>query len=371
MKLTRRHALTLAAAGASTVAMPYVKRVRAEDKVVNVYNWVDYIGETTLEDFRSATGIEVVYDTYDSAEVVEAKIMAGSTGYDVVDFSSTSLPRFIGADASFQKLDKSKLPNWKNLDETVVKYLAARDPGNQYAIPYMWGTVGITVNMDMVKERVPDAPIDTMDLIMKPEIIEKLADCGVNILESPVDVIPMVLAYLGKDPNSEDPADLEEVVKAFAPVRQYIRSFDAANYLNALPNGELCVSNTWSGDYATAKTRAEEAGLSLNLAYNVPKTGSGLWVDAWVIPKDAPHPENAHAFLNFMMDAEVAAKCVNFTNYASGVAAARQFIDKKVLEDPAVYPSDDIMKRLWVQKTASQEYERLRTEAWNRIKTGS
>jgi putrescine transport system substrate-binding protein len=371
MKLTRRQTLTLAAASASTVAMPFVKRARAEDKVVNVYNWVDYIGETTLEDFKSATGIEVTYDTYDSAETVEAKVMAGSSGYDVIDFSSTSLPRFIGENPSFQKLDKSKLPNWKNLDETIMKNLADRDPGNEHAIPYMWGTVGITVNQDMVKERLPNAPVDTMDLIMKPENLEKLADCGVNILESPTDIIPMVLAWLGKDPNSESPEDLEEVVKAFGPIRQHIRTFDAANYLNALPNSELCVSTTWSGDYATAKTRAAEAGLNLNLAYNVPKSGSGLWVDAFVIPIDAPHVEAAHAFLNFMMDPEVAAKCVNYTNYASGVGAARQFIDKAVLEDPAVYPSDDIMKRLWVQKTASQEYERLRTEAWNRIKTGS
>jgi putrescine transport system substrate-binding protein len=373
MKHTRRSALSLI--GGATLAMPFVRRARAQEKVVNVYNWVDYIGETTIEDFKKATGIEVVYDTYDSAEVVEAKVMAGSSGYDVIDFSSTSLPRFITPDAggktSFQKLDKSKLPNMKNLDETIMKLLGDRDPGNEYALPYMWGTVGLTVNQDMVKERVPNAPVDSMDLIMKPEYMEKLADCGVSILESPTDVIPMVLAWLGKDPNSESPEDLEEVVKAFAPVRQHIRAFDAANYLNALPNSELCVANSWSGDYATAKTRAAEAGLTINLAYNVPKSGSGLWVDAWVIPSDAPHVEAAHAFLNYMMDAEVAAKCVNYTNYASGVGAARQFINKEVLEDPAVYPSDDIMKRLWVQKTASQEYERLRTEAWNRIKTGS
>ncbi|NJM30383.1 MAG: polyamine ABC transporter substrate-binding protein [Rhizobiales bacterium] len=374
MKLTRRHALTLATAGASTIAMPYVKRARAEDKVVNVYNWVEYIGETTLEDFKSATGIEVVYDTYDSAETVEAKVMAGSSGYDVIDISSLNLPRFLpgGSDKSaFQKLDRSKLPNIVNLDPVIMKLLADRDPGNEFSIPYMWGTTGLTVNLDMVKERVPNAPVDSMDLIMKPEYMEKLADCGVNILESPTDAIPMALAWLGKDPNSESPEDLEAAVKAFEPVRQYIKTFDAANYLNALPNSELCVSMTWSGDYATSKTRAEEAGLNLNLAYNVPKTGAGLWVDVFTVPVDAPHPENAHAFLNYMMDAEVAAKCVNYTNYASGVLAARKFIDKKVLEDVAVYPSDDIMKRLWVQKTASQDYERLRTEAWSRIKTGS
>jgi putrescine transport system substrate-binding protein len=368
MKHTRRSALALI--GSAAVAMPYVKRARAEDKVVNVYNWTDYIGETTLEDFTKATGIEVTYDTYDSAEVVEAKVMAGSTGYDVIDISSLNLPRFLPG-GTFQKLDKAKLPNFKNLDPAIMKLLAERDPGNEFTIPYMWGTTGLTVNLDMVKERIPDAPVDSMDLLMKPEYMAKLADCGVNILESPTDAIPMALAWLGKDPNSESPEDLEAVVKAFDPIRQYVKTFDAANYLNALPNKELCVSMTWSGDYATSKARAKEAGVELNLAYNVPKSGAGLWVDVFAVPADAPHPENAHAFLNYMMDPEVAAKCTNFTNYASGVLEARKFINKEVLEDPAVYPSDDIMKRLWVQKTAGQEYERLRTEAWSRIKTGS
>jgi putrescine transport system substrate-binding protein len=375
MKLTRRSALTLLG-GAAAFPMPYIKRARAEDKVVNVYNWVEYIGETTLADFTAATGIEVTYDTYDSAETVEAKVMAGSSGYDVIDISSLNLPRFINlADATkstFQKLDKSKLPNMKYLDPAIMKLMANRDPSGDHTVPYMWGTTGLTVNLDLVKARVPDAPIDSMDLLLKPEIMAKLADCGVNILESPSDAIPMALAWLGKDPNSESPEDLELAVKAYEPVRQYIKTFDAANYLNALPNSELCVSMTWSGDYATSKNRAKEAGLDLKLAYNVPKSGAGLWVDVWAVPADAPHPEAAHAFINYMMDPEVAAKCVNYTNYASGVGAeSHKFIDKAVLEDPAVYPSDDIMKRLWVQKTASQEYERMRTEAWSRIKTGS
>jgi putrescine transport system substrate-binding protein len=367
MKVTRRTALTLTGAA---LAMPYVKPARAEDKVVNVYNWVDYIGETTIEDFTKATGIEVVYDTYDSAETVEAKIMAGSSGYDVIDTSSTNLPRFIPSGV-FEKFDKSKLPNWKNLDPAILKVLADRDPGNDYAFPYMWGTTGITVNVDMVKERIPNAPVDSMELLLNPEYMAKLGDCGINILESPGDVIPMTLKYLGKDPNSESPEDLEAVVKAFEPVRQHIKTFDAANYLNALPNKELCVSMTWSGDYATAKTRAKEAGIDLNLAYNVPKSGSGAWFDVMIIPSDAQHKEAAHVFLNYLMDPEVIAKCTNFTNYANANLASRPFVDKAVLEDPAVYPSDDIMKLLWVQATASQDYERLRTEAWSRIKTGS
>jgi putrescine transport system substrate-binding protein len=367
MNITRRSALTLTGAA---LAMPYVKRARAEDKAVNVYNWTDYIGETTLDDFKKATGIEVTYDTYDSAETVEAKVMAGSTGYDVIDVSSMNLPRFIKG-GSFVKLDKSKLPNWKNLDPAVLKFISDRDPGNEYAFPYMWGTTGITINVDMVKERIPNAPADSMELLLNPEYMAKLADCGVNILESPSDVIPMVLKYLGKDPNGENPDDLEAAVKALQATREYVKTFDAANYLNALPNKELCVSMTWSGDYATAKSRAKDAGVDLNLAYNVPKTGSGCWFDVMVITADAPHPEAAHAFLNYLMDPEVIAKCTNFTNYANANLASRKFIDKAILEDPAVYPSDDIMKTLWVQATASQDYERLRTEAWSRIKTGS
>lgn len=369
MKHTRRSALALLS-GTAALAMPFVRRARAEDKVVNVYNWVDYIGETTIEDFQSATGIEVVYDTYDSAETVEAKLMAGSSGYDVVDTASLNLPRFAPSGV-FSKLDKSKLPNWKNLDPEILRVLSELDPGNEYALPYMWGTTGITVNVDLVKARIPDAPVDSMELLLNPDYMAKLADCGVNILESPGDVIPMTLKYLGKDPNGESPEDLEEVVKAFAPVRQHIKTFDAANYLNALPNQELCVSMTWSGDYATAKTRAAEAGVELNLVYNVPKSGSAAWFDVFVIPADAPHKEAAHIFLNYLMEPEVIAKCTNFTNYANANLASRPFIDKAVLEDPAVYPSDDVIKLLWTQKTASQDYERLRTEAWSRIKTGS
>ncbi|MDP9137328.1 MAG: polyamine ABC transporter substrate-binding protein, partial [Pseudomonadota bacterium] len=353
MKVSRR---TILQTSAAALAMPHVRRARAEDKVVNVYNWVDYIGETTIEDFQTATGIEVVYDTYDSSETAEAKIMAGSSGYDVVDTSSTTLPRFIPSGV-FLKLDKAKLPNWKHLDPAILKVISDRDPDNAYCVPYMWGTVGIAVNLDMVKERIPDAPLDSMELLLNPEYMAKLADCGVNILESPTDVVPMVLKHLGFDPNSEKPEETEAVVKAFEAVRPHIRTFDSANYINALPNKELCVSMSWAGEYATAKARAAEAGIELNLAYSVPKTGSGAWFDVMVIPADAEHKESAHAFLNYLMDPEVIAKCTNFTNYANANLTARKFVDKAVLEDPAVYPSDDIMKTLWLQDTASQEYE--------------
>ncbi|HEY7748010.1 MAG TPA: polyamine ABC transporter substrate-binding protein [Aestuariivirgaceae bacterium] len=368
MRITRRSMLKT---GAAAVSMPLIARRAFAQGEVRIYNWVDYIGETTVADFEKLTGMKVIYDTYDSAETVEAKVMAGSTGYDIIDMSSTTLPRFIPAGA-FLKLDKSKLPNWKNLDEAVLKVLNDRDPGNQYTVPYMWGTTGITVNLDMLKEALGEgAPVDSMELLLNPKFMEKLSSCGVNILESPEDVITMTLSYLGRNPNSEDPADYDAVVEAFKPVRPYIKTFDSANYLNALPNKELCVTMSWSGDYATATTRAEEAGVKLNLAYNVPQTGSPAWFDVFVIPADSPNPDGAHQFLNYMMEPEVIAKCTNFTNYAHANKAAIAFTDKSVLEDPAVFPSDDIKKRLYMTATLSQKAERVRTRAWNKIKTGS
>ena len=366
--LNRRTALK---AGAATIAMPYIiTSARAQGTVVNVFNWTDYIGETTLDDFKAATGIDVTYDTYDSTESAEAKLLAGSTGYDVVLHAGSTLERFVESKA-FQKLDKAKLPNWKNLDPAILKIVEGWDPGNQYGAPYMWGTVGFTFNTDMVKERIPDADMSTLDILFKPESAAKLADCGISILESPGDVFPLVLAYLGKDPNTTDPADFEAVVEAFKPIRQYIRAFDSSNYINAVPNKELCVINNWSGDYATSKSRAEEAGIEINLEYDVPKSGSPAWFDLWCIPADAPHAENAHTFINYLMEPEVIAKCTNFTNYAHANIPGLKFTDKGVLEDPAVFPSDDIKARLWTQKTLSNELERARTDAWSKIKTGS
>ncbi len=349
---------------------PGALRASAED-VVHVYNWAEYIGETTIAEFEKATGIKVVYDTYDSGETEEAKILAGRTGYDVVLHSGSQLPSFIAAGA-FQKIDRSKLPSYGNLDPTALKVLEGWDPGNAYAVPYMWGTSGITYNLDMVKERLgDDAPLGTLDLILNPELASRLADCGISILESPRDVIPMVLSYLGKDPNSEDPKDYDAVVEAFRPVRQYIRAFDSVNFLNGLPNKELCVVNNWSGDYATAATRAEEAGIEINLAYVVPETGSPAWFDVWVIPADAPHLENAHKFIEFLLDPEVIAGATNFTNYANANKAADQFVDPAVLADPAVYTPDEIRERLWTNRSLSQKAERARTRAWSKIKTGS
>lgn len=366
MKITRRKVLQIAGSS-SLVAMPFVHRAKAEDAVLNVYNWADYIGETTLEDFQKATGIAVTYDTYSAVDEMQAKMLAGSTGYDVVDLAGISMQRFIAANI-YAKLDKSKLPNWKNLDPMVLKLFEGYDPGNEYGMPYMWGTVGFTYNLDMVKERLPDADLESLDTFMKPENAAKLADCGISLLDEPTDVVMYLLDYLGKPRNTYDPKDLEEVKAAFKPIRQYIRTFDSTNYLNAIPNKELCVINNWSGDYATAKARAAEAGVEINLGYFVPKTGAPAWADIMCIPADAKHKENAHKFINYLLDPEVIAKCTNYTNYANANLASKAFIDPAVLASPAVYPDANVMSRLYTSKPLSEEADRRLTETFNAMK---
>ncbi|MCB2130091.1 MAG: polyamine ABC transporter substrate-binding protein [Rhodobacteraceae bacterium] len=365
-KLTRRS--TLAVIG-GTLATPYVRPSWAQSGTVNVYNWADYIGETTLADFEAQTGIGVVYDTYSSAEEAQAKMLAGSTGYDVVDHAGIDMPRAIAA-GIYEPLDKSMLPNWKNLDPEILRILSGWDEGNQYGVPYMWGSVGMTYNVDLVNERIPGADMTTLDLIFKPENAAKLADCGISILDSPADIMLMVLRYLGLDGDTTNLDDYQKVVEAFKPIRQYIRTFDNTNYLNAIPNGELCAVNNWSGDYATAAGRAAEAGIEMNLAYFVPKTGAPAWVDCMCITSDAPNRENAYKFMDFMMQAEAAAGCTNYTYYASGNLAAKEFILPEILEDPAVSPDAETIGRMWAPKPFSEEQERAMTRAWQDIKSG-
>ena len=366
MKLSSRTTLT-ALGGA--LALPYVRPSWAQAGTVNVYNWADYIGETTLSDFEAQTGIGVVYDTYSSAEEAQAKMLAGSSGYDVVDHAGVDMPRAITA-GIYEKLDKSLLPNWKNLDTEVLRILAGWDPGNDYGMPYMWGSVGFTYNVDMVLERIPDADMTSMDLIFKPENAEKLADCGISILDSPTDIMLMVLKYLGLDGDTTNVADYDKVVEAFKPIRQYIRTFDNTNYLNAIPNGELCAINNWSGDYATAAGRAAEAGIEMNLAYFVPKTGAPAWVDCMAIPSDAPNRENGYKFMNFLMEPQVAAGDTNYTYYATANIPAKEFILPEILEDPAVYPDAETIGRMWAPKPFNEEQDRAMTRAWQAIKTG-
>lgn len=366
MKLTRRS--TLATFGAA-LSMPFVRPSWAQAGTVNVYNWSDYIGETTLADFEAETGIGVVYDVYASAEEMQAKMLAGSTGYDAVVMAGFSMPQFLQANI-YQKLDKAKLPNWKNLDPEIVKLINSFVPASDYGMPYMWGGVGFTYNLDMIAEHFPGADLNSLDTVFLPENAAKLAECGLSILDSPTDIGFMVLSWLGIDPGTAGPAEYAKLAEAFAKIRPYIQTFDNANYLSAIPNGEVCAVNNWSGDYAVAKARAAEAGIEMNLGYYIPKTGAPMWYDIFCIPADAPNTDNAHMFLDYLMRPEVAAACTNYTGYANGNAASKPFIDAAIASDPAIYPDAEAISRLYLTQPQSAEQESQLTRVWTEIKAG-
>jgi len=366
MKLTRRSTLAALTGG---LALPYVRPSYAAAGTVNVYNWSDYIGETTIADFEAETGIGVVYDLYASSEEAQAKMLAGSTGYDVVLHSGTSMGRFIQAGV-FQKPDRSKLTGWGNLDPEILGIVEGFDPGNQYGVPYTWGSVGITYNLDMVAERLPGVDLNSLDVLMKPENAAKLADCGISFLDSPTDAGFMVMKYLGIDPNTATEADYRALAEAMAPIRQYIMTFDNANFLTTLPNKEQCVANNWSGDYTVAKARATEAGIDINLAYFVPETGVPAWFDLWVIPVDSPNVDNAHVFLDYMLRPEVIAACTNYTGYGNANKAATPFVDPAMVSDPAVYPDEATLARMYTPTPQTDEQEEMLTRVWTEIKTG-
>ena len=366
MKLTRR--ATLAGLGAS-LSMPFVRPSWADAGSVNIYNWSDYIGETTIKDFQKETGINVIYDLYASAEEMQAKMLAGSTGYDVVIHSGLNLPQAIKA-GIYQKLDKSRLKGWFNLDPTLLKVADGFDPGNTYGEPYMWGSMGFAYNMDMVKQRLPGADLSDMATIFKPGNAAKLADCGISILDSPTDIGYAVLSWLGIDPDKATQADYDKMVEAFKPIRRYITTFDNANYITALPNKEICVANSWSGDYAVAKSRAADAGVAIDLKYFVPKTGAPAWFDIWTMPADAKNVDQAYLFLDYMLRPEVIAKCTEFTGYANVNKAATALIDPAITSDPAIYPDAETLSRMYTPRPQTDEQERMLTRAWAAIKAG-
>lgn len=341
----------------------------ADDKEVRVYNWSDYIDESVLEDFTKETGIKVVYDVFDSNEVLETKLLAGGSGYDVVVPTGQFLNRQIQAGV-FQKLDKSKLPNLSNMWPVVTDRVAVYDPGNEYAIDYMWGTTGVGYNEGKIKERMPDAPVDSLDMIFKPEIVSKFKDCGVMVLDSPDDILPVVLNYLGLDPNTNKAEDLEKAAKVMEDIRPYIQKFHSSEYINALANGDICIALGWSGDILQAADRADEAKNGQTIIYAMPKEGTQMWFDMMAIPKDAKHVDEAHTFLNYMMRPEVIAKASNYINYANGNLASQKFINKEILEDPAIYPDEATLKKLFVKLPYDPKTQRTVTRLWTKIVTG-
>ena len=340
-----------------------------EEKVLNVYNWSDYIAEETIPDFQNSTGIQVNYDVFDSNEVLETKLLAGKTGYDVVVPSASFLERQIKAGV-FMKLDRSKLPNLANMDPEIMQRVALHDPGNEHAVPYLWGTTGIGYNPGKVKEALGTDTIDSWATIFDPENAKKLKDCGLVMLDAPSEVFDSALIYLGKDPNSESPDDLAAAEALVMGVRPYIRYFHSSQYINDLANGEICVALGWSGDILQAQARGAEAENPVEVAYTIPNEGAIIWFDMLAIPADAPHPDNAHQFINYLMEPQVIAQISNYVAYANGNAASFELVDEEVRTDPSVYPTPEVKAKLYPSLAESQEYSRLANRAWTSVRTG-
>ncbi|PTM93449.1 polyamine ABC transporter substrate-binding protein [Mycoplana dimorpha] len=355
---------------AAFLSMTMLSPAAADDeKSLNVYNWSDYIGPTTVADFEKETGIKVNYDVFDSNEVLEAKLLAGSSNYDVVVPSAQFLERQVKAGA-YMELDRSKLENFGDLDPVLMKQLALNDPGNAYSVPYLWGAIGIGYNKAMIKERLGTDKIDSLDVIFKPENASKLADCGLTLLDSPSEIMATANVYLGIDANSENPKDLEKAVELLKGVRPHVRYFHSSQFINDLANGAVCITLGYAGDMVNARERAQAANNGVDLAIIVPKEGGILFFDVMAIPKDAPHPENAYAFINYISRPEVMASLSNSINFPNVSLAADPMISEEVRNDPGAYPPMELRDKLYAMKAHSLKFDRLLTRAWTEIKTG-
>ena len=340
-----------------------------QEKVVNVYNWSDYIDESILEDFQNETGIRVVYDVFDSNEVLETKLLAGGTDYDVVVPTGTFLARQIQAGV-FAKLDKSKLPNLSNMWDVVEKRTAKYDPGNDYSINYMWGTTGLGYNEEKILERMPDAPVNSWRLLFDPEVVSKFADCGIHVLDAPTELIPAALNYIGEDPDSQDPDVIAKAEPVLMAIRPYIQKFHSSEYINGLANGDICLALGWSGDVLQARDRADEAANGVTIKYVSPDEGALMWFDQMAIPADAPHPQNAHIFLDYIMKPEVMAKASNYVYYANGNKASQEFLEEDVIGDPAIYPTPAALEKLYTTSPYDPRVQRVVTRLWTKVKSG-
>jgi putrescine transport system substrate-binding protein len=367
-KIMRKQLFGLAAGVAAALAVTGV--ATAQERVVNVYNWSDYIDNSILEDFTKETGIKVVYDVFDSNEILETKLLAGGSGYDVVVPTGPFLARQIQAGV-FQKLDKSKLPNLANMWPDVMQRLGKYDPGNEYAVNYMWGTTGIGYNVDKVKAALGDVPIDSWAVLFDPANAEKLKSCGINILDSPDETFAIAMNYIGKNPDSKETADLEAGGDVYMKIRPFVRTFNSSAYIDELANGDACITIGWSGDVLQAKSRAEEAKNGVNVNYVIPKEGTYMWFDNLAIPADAKNVEEAHAFINYLMKPEVIAKASNYVQYANGNLASQKFLDEAVFKNPSVYPTAETTKKLFTISPYGPRESRVLNRLWTTIKTGS
>ncbi len=363
-------AAVLAACGGKQDAASTGTAAAGEEKVLNVYNYSDYIAEDTIPNFEKQTGIRVTYDVYDSDEVLEAKLLAGSSGYDVVVPTLNFFGRQIQAGV-FKELDKSKIPNLANLDPAVMERIATQDPGNRYGVPYMSGTTGIGFNVDKIEEIFGSTEVTgSWSLVFDPAKISKLKDCGVTLLDTPSDMIPIALHYLGEDPHSADPAVLQKAADLIKGIRPYVQNFHSSQYVSSLANGTTCLVVGWSGDVIQARDRAEEAGNGVNVGYSIPVEGAPQWFDMLAIPADAKHPENAYAFINYLLEPQVAANNTNYIQYANPVASATPLVDEAIRNDPTIYPPDAVKAKLFTYAVNSPETDKLYTRLWTEIKTG-
>jgi len=340
----------------------------AEEKVVNVYNWYDYIKPDVLREFTARSGVQVHYNVFDSNNTLEAKLLAGHSGYDVVFPSGAYLETLVSAGV-FRPLEKARLPNLENLDPRIMARLAAHDPGNVHAIDYTWGITGIAYNVAAIHARLPQAPVDSWSMLFDPGIAARLADCGIGLYESPNVIVPSVLAWLGEPPNSEDPAKLQRAQDALLAVRPYIRKISNGSLVDDLATGELCLIIASNGDALQAQERTRIAANGIQVRFSIPKEGAVMWFDVAAIPTDAPHPENAHRLLDFLMDPAIAAENSNAIHFPTGNAAAQSMLQPE-LQNSAIFPSGELAARLIPERAKSESYVRLRTRMWTRFRTG-
>jgi putrescine transport system substrate-binding protein len=353
---------------ASALVLGLAATAQAES-TVHIYNWSDYIGENTLAEFQQATGIKPLYDVFDSNETLEGKLLAGRSGYDVVVPSNHFLGKQIKAGA-FQKLDRGQLPNWQNLDPALLKQLQVNDPGNQYAVPYLWGTNGIGYNVEKVKAALGVDKIDSWAVLFEPQNMEKLASCGVSFLDSGDEMIPAVLNYLGLDPNSTNPTDYAQAEAKLLAVRPYVTYFHSSKYIGDLANGNICVAAGFSGDMLQAAARAEEAGKGVEITYVIPKEGGNLWFDMLAVPSDAANVKEAHAFINYLLEPAVIAGVSDYVGYANPNPKAGELMDQDVRNDEAVYPPQSVLDKLFISAELPKKVQRLMTRSWTKVKSG-
>jgi putrescine transport system substrate-binding protein len=363
--------LAVAACGKKQDSQPAQQTGAAagEEKVLHVFNWSDYIAEDTIKNFEAKTGIKVTYDVFDSNDVLETRLLAGNSGFDVVVPSASFLERQIKAGV-FQKLDKSKIPNLKNMDPDIQQRVALHDPNNEHSVTYLWGTTGIGYNEAKIKKILGDATPDSWNYIFDPKLAAKFKDCGISVLDAPDEILKVALVWMGRDPNSQKEEDLKAAEEKLAAIRPYIRKIHSSQYIDDLANGDICVAVGWSGDILQARNRAAEAGQGVVVKYAIPKEGTIVWFDMLAIPADAKHPNNAHAFINYLMDPQVAANNSNFVNYANGNAASFTMVSDEVKNDPGIYPTPEVKAKLFPSLAYNEDFQRLMTRMWTKFTTG-